>query len=154
MFFSAVLFVVYDPTLNGSYPTAFYIIAALGVFAYQTLDNLDGQQARKIGACSPLGQLIDHGLDSFTASSFIILLVCCLGLEGDCFYTWLLMLINLVGIFLANTEEYYTGVFNIQIEGFGVTEIQTLLIGLCLVNAYGGGEKGPFTYTLNELLGE
>lgn len=35
------------------------------VFAYQTLDNIDGKQARKTGNSSPLGMLFDHGCDAF-----------------------------------------------------------------------------------------
>lgn len=34
------------------------------VFTYQTLDNIDGKQARKTGNSSPLGMLFDHGCDA------------------------------------------------------------------------------------------
>jgi ethanolaminephosphotransferase len=33
----------------------------------ETLDNMDGKQARKIGASSSLGLLFDHGCDSLSA---------------------------------------------------------------------------------------
>src|SRR5262245_19201942 len=35
-------------------------IAALLVFAYLTLDNLDGAHARRTGTSSPLGEFLDH----------------------------------------------------------------------------------------------
>ena len=31
-------------------------------FVYQTLDNMDGKQARRTGTSSPLGLLMDHGV--------------------------------------------------------------------------------------------
>ena len=46
-------------------PNRFLIfIFAIGLFVYNTLDNMDGKQARKIGASSPLGLIMDHGCDS------------------------------------------------------------------------------------------
>jgi phosphatidylglycerophosphate synthase len=42
-------------------------VAALCVFLYQTLDALDGIQARKTGASGPLGEFVDHWFDSINA---------------------------------------------------------------------------------------
>lgn len=35
----------------------------MGVFVYQTLDNVDGKQARKLQNGTPLGMIMDHGCD-------------------------------------------------------------------------------------------
>ncbi|HTX73904.1 MAG TPA: hypothetical protein VMC79_13820 [Rectinemataceae bacterium] len=40
-------------------------LVALGYFFYQTLDALDGIQARRTGASGPLGEFVDHWFDSF-----------------------------------------------------------------------------------------
>jgi ethanolaminephosphotransferase len=49
-------------------PNRFLIfLFGIGLFAYNTLDNMDGKQARKIGASSPLGLIMDHGCDSVNA---------------------------------------------------------------------------------------
>lgn len=40
-------------------------LAAAGLFFYQTLDALDGIQARRTGASGPLGEFVDHWFDSF-----------------------------------------------------------------------------------------
>ena len=40
-------------------------LVALGYFFYQTLDALDGIQARRLGASGPLGEFVDHWFDSF-----------------------------------------------------------------------------------------
>jgi len=42
------------------------------IFVYQTLDNIDGKQARKTGNGTPLGLLFDHGCDSLTAGFLAI----------------------------------------------------------------------------------
>jgi phosphatidylglycerophosphate synthase len=47
-------------------PWIFGVLALL-VAAYQLLDNLDGIQARRNGSSSPLGEFIDHWLDSLNA---------------------------------------------------------------------------------------
>jgi ethanolaminephosphotransferase len=36
-------------------------------FCYMVCDNCDGKQARRTKTSSPLGMLIDHGLDSMTS---------------------------------------------------------------------------------------
>ncbi|MDA8425462.1 MAG: CDP-alcohol phosphatidyltransferase family protein [Treponema sp.] len=40
-------------------------LVAFGYFFYQTLDALDGIQARRIGSSGPLGEFVDHWFDSF-----------------------------------------------------------------------------------------
>lgn len=34
---------------------------AVGLFLYQSLDAIDGKQARRTGTSSPLGEMFDHG---------------------------------------------------------------------------------------------
>ena len=55
----------YDFTLKGTIPSWTFFYSAFAIFAYQTLDSLDGIHARNINASSPLGQLFDHGIDAF-----------------------------------------------------------------------------------------
>jgi ethanolaminephosphotransferase len=51
---------------------------ALFNFIYQTLDNIDGKQARRTGSSTPLGMMMDHGCDAL-GLPFIIL-----GVAGIC----------------------------------------------------------------------
>jgi len=44
-------------------PASVLALNGFGIFWYQTLDAIDGKQARKTDNCSPLGQLLDHNLD-------------------------------------------------------------------------------------------
>ena len=48
------------------------LLNGFGIFWYQTLDAIDGKQARRIDNCSPLGQLLDHNLDQFSHTFFCI----------------------------------------------------------------------------------
>ena len=41
----------------------------MGIFIYQTLDAIDGKQARRTGSSSPLGELFDHGCDSLSTGA-------------------------------------------------------------------------------------
>ena len=36
----------------------------VGLFLYQTLDNVDGKQARRLQNSTPLGMIMDHGCDA------------------------------------------------------------------------------------------
>lgn len=51
----------YDRTLTAIVPPWTYLGFGVGLFIYQTLDAIDGKQARRTNSSSPLGQLFDHG---------------------------------------------------------------------------------------------
>lgn len=47
-------------------PNWVFLVCALNHFLAHTLDGIDGKQARRTGTSGPLGELFDHGLDSWT----------------------------------------------------------------------------------------
>lgn len=47
-----------------------YISCAVGLFIYQSLDAIDGKQARRTNSSTPLGELFDHGCDSLSTGGF------------------------------------------------------------------------------------
>lgn len=49
-----------------------YLLCAVGLFVYQSLDAIDGKQARRTNSSSPLGELFDHGCDSLSTGRLII----------------------------------------------------------------------------------
>ncbi|EGR33317.1 hypothetical protein IMG5_056150 [Ichthyophthirius multifiliis] len=67
-----VVMLVYDVTLTRELPSWVFLWAAFCSFIYQTLDAVDGKQARRTGTSSPLGQLFDHGCDSFSVTFFLL----------------------------------------------------------------------------------
>jgi ethanolaminephosphotransferase len=61
LFATAVAF-VHAPDLGAKdMPAWVALLLALCMFAYSTLDNMDGKQARKTKSSSALGLLFDHG---------------------------------------------------------------------------------------------
>lgn len=62
----------YDYTFTKELPSSAFYFASVCIFAYSTLDAIDGKQARRTKSSSPLGQLFDHGCDSFSLTFFIL----------------------------------------------------------------------------------
>lgn len=55
-----------------------WVLLSFGTFAYQTMDALDGKQARRLGVGSPLGEMVDHGCDALSATIVQFGVSCCL----------------------------------------------------------------------------
>ena len=74
-----------DTTFSIVLPTWVYLFGAFALFMYQTLDAIDGKQARRTGTSGPLGQLFDHGCDAMTTTmaSCILFQGILLGKESD-----------------------------------------------------------------------
>ena len=63
--FASLLVTSYSPGLDGdNVPRWCSLLFAVALFLYQTLDAIDGKQARRTSSSSPLGQLFDHGCDA------------------------------------------------------------------------------------------
>ena len=102
---SSRLQVWYCPNASERPPWPATLAAAIGLFLYQSLDAIDGKQARRTGTSSPLGELFDHGCDSLstgfpvchechhisflTFSVFVSLASCCALRMGE-YPAWLL----------------------------------------------------------------
>ncbi len=75
--FAHVLLSIYSPTLTEPCPAWVVGLSGLLILISQALDNMDGKQARRIGASSALGMLMDHGCDSLNVT-VVALSVCSL----------------------------------------------------------------------------
>ncbi|KAI0126539.1 cholinephosphotransferase 1 [Xylariales sp. AK1849] len=135
------LLVVIMPDLVGPGPTWLYLSFAFGLFMYQTMDNIDGKQARRTGTSSGLGELFDHGIDSLncTLASLLETAAMALGTSKSGVFT---ALCPCLPMFFSTWETYHThtlylGYFNGPTEG--------LLIA-CLVMAL-SGIFGPDIWT-------
>ena len=47
------------------------LLCAFGLFVYQSLDAIDGKQARRTNSSTPLGELFDHGCDAVSTGNFL-----------------------------------------------------------------------------------
>ncbi|EQC34569.1 hypothetical protein SDRG_07894 [Saprolegnia diclina VS20] len=144
------------PQFIGAAPAWAYIVCGLGLFVYQTLDAIDGKQARRTGSSSPLGQLFDHGCDAL--STLINMLSAVAALElGPSYAAYATICTVSVTFYLAQWEEYHTGTMSCGNGYFGVTEGQLVLVFVHLLTAAVGGDfwrlEVPYTpYTFAEVL--
>jgi len=63
-----IIYYQYGYKLSGDMPPLMNYTLSWTFQCYTFLDNLDGKQARRTGASSPMGMLFDHGCDAITAS--------------------------------------------------------------------------------------
>lgn len=120
-------------------PAYVLVLAAVALFLYQLLDNLDGHQARRTGTSSPLGLLMDHGCDAINC---VIggLSVAAVVSAGPCWKTWTIALNTLIVFFLNTWEEYYRGVLVLPVIN-GPNEGILIAIGIYLWTAWAGGPQ-------------
>ncbi|KAG8187356.1 hypothetical protein JTE90_016906 [Oedothorax gibbosus] len=62
---SCLILLYYSPDAKAEAPSWVYVLCALGVFLYQTLDALDGKQAMKVQD-SQIEEVYDHGCDAIS----------------------------------------------------------------------------------------
>jgi ethanolaminephosphotransferase len=145
-----VLMSIYIPDLVGPGPAWVYLSFSFGLFMYQTMDNVDGKQARRTGTSSGLGELFDHGIDSLNCTLGSLLETAAMGL-GCTKLGVFTALCPCFAMFFSTWETYHThtlylGYFNGPTEG--------VLIAAAVMAA--GGIWGPqvFRVPLKFAVGE
>lgn len=98
-----------------------YLFFAVSLFFYQTMDNIDGKQARATGTSSPLGELFDHGIDSLNCVLGAIVL-CASLTTGSTPMAAVSIVAPMIGMYFSTWETYYThtlylGFVNAPTEG-------------------------------------
>nr|CAH0101449.1 unnamed protein product [Daphnia galeata] len=126
-------------------PNWVWLVCAINHFLAHTLDGIDGKQARKTQSSTPLGELFDHGLDSWTSFFIPAVLYSVFGrVEHSISILRLYFcLINVLFTFLSSHwEKYNTGVLFLP-WGYDVSQLCTLII--YLVTFAAGYEFWKFT---------
>ena len=128
---SHLLTLLYSPSFNTPLPPWLCFLAGFILFAYQTIDNLDGRQARRTGSSSPLGLLFDHGVDAINVSISTMVMMAILQLDSTpkLFYLWTTVFAPFV---FATWEEFYTGKL-VLAEVNGPTDGVFLCIVFCFI---------------------
>lgn len=132
------LLAYFTPGLTGSPPPWAFYLSALLMFFYQTLDAIDGKQARRTGSSSPLGQLFDHGCDAICAI-FHGLFLGSTTSSGNTFLSLILLYIAIVPFYVSNWEQATTGFMRFGL--IGVTEAQYVSMGVLVVTGLAGGSQ-------------
>jgi len=137
---SYILAWYFSPDFSTPVPRWVAILTAWSLFVYQTLDALDGKQARRIGASTPLGQLFDHGCDCLATLSHHSMAVLVF-LPGSSRSGIAGLAALQTGFFLAQWQERYTGVLHTSFGPVGVTETQFGLMALALLAGIAGPDQ-------------
>jgi ethanolaminephosphotransferase len=117
---------------------------------YQTMDNIDGKQARRTGMSSGLGELFDHGIDSLncTLASLLETAAMGLGTTGPGVFT---ALCPCLPMFFSTWETYHTHTLYL---GFINGPTEGLLIACAVMALSGIYGPGIWTDRIADLVGE
>ena len=138
-YYSGFGFTTYLPSWVGYFTAVTYTV-------YIMLDYMDGKQARRLKASSPMGMLIDHGTDACTTFYITMGLGSLLFLEDMKSYAQLYVMV--VSAFFFNTwEAYYIGELVLPMIN-GVSEGTLLIILICVLSSLYGPEFYAQKYDL------
>jgi len=144
MVFALILTLWYSPTWGEKEipPSWVFAVDAFLVFLYQTLDNTDGKQARRTGSSSPIGDLVDHGVDSLCLTIGAMLFIITMRF-GRGIWAFVAITHAWIPFFLATWEQYFVGGLHLPpINGAmeGILSISILLAGAAI---FGDKSQSP-----------
>ena len=133
---TTLILVYFSPQARSEVPSWSLHLNGFGLFIYQTLDAVDGKQARRTGTSSPLGELFDHGCDAL--SMVVVITGASIALKLGQIPHW--MVIVSVGasamFYFTHWRAYVSGVVRFGV--IDVTELQVLgVIIFCLTGIFG-----------------
>ncbi|KAL0114238.1 hypothetical protein PUN28_011502 [Cardiocondyla obscurior] len=135
---TTLILVYYSPDARAEAPRWACFLCALGLFVYQSLDAIDGKQARRTGTSTPLGELFDHGCDSI--STVFVALSACIAVQLGYYPTWMFFqcFCAMTLFYCAHWQTYVSG--SLRFGKVDVTEAQFTIIGIHLISAIFGPE--------------
>jgi len=125
----------YLPEMKGIPPVWLYYFNIFSIFFYQTMDALDGKQARRTQSSSGLGELFDHGCDAIITFFVVQTFLSCIQIginELSLFSTLAIMF----AFYTAQYEQYHTGVMSFGVIGVVETHF-VMIIGHLISALYG-----------------
>ncbi|KAI9262761.1 hypothetical protein BY458DRAFT_438941 [Sporodiniella umbellata] len=117
-------------------PKWVYTTFGVGLFIYQSLDAIDGKQARRTGTSGPLGELFDHGCDALNTTLGVLTWASATYL-GQSWWTVASLTASLATFYLSTWEEYHTGVLYLG-RFSGPVEGVLMLCSIHLISGYFG----------------
>jgi len=113
-----------DESQRSIVPNWVFAINAAAMLIYQTLDNMDGKQARKTHSSSPLGLLFDHGCDAINSifGSQMWIAAMAISVTTHPIASFICVMGPMALFFISTWEEYHSGqlilpIFNGPTEG-------------------------------------
>ncbi|SHO77058.1 Similar to S.cerevisiae protein CPT1 (Cholinephosphotransferase) [Malassezia sympodialis ATCC 42132] len=96
-----------QPSTASAVPVWMLWVWSACLFMYQSLDAIDGKQARRTNMSGPLGELFDHGCDALNTTLESVLVCAAMGL-GRSYWTLIGLTSAMTNFFLTTWEEYHT----------------------------------------------
>lgn len=123
-----------DTNLGGVAPSWVYLIAAVGFFIYQSLDAIDGKQARRTGSANQLGELFDHGCDAINMFFILIAGASSVGLhDNPISLLTFVVLLNQIN-FVYHWQTFVSGTLRFNLL---VTELSPIIVIInCILNRF------------------
>jgi phosphatidylglycerophosphate synthase len=72
MALTQIIMIIYDKTFKEDIPNWIFLLCSISIIIYQTFDAMDGKHAKNTKSSSALGQVFDHGCDSFCLMFFLL----------------------------------------------------------------------------------
>uniref|UniRef100_A0A1Q3FTQ2 diacylglycerol cholinephosphotransferase n=1 Tax=Culex tarsalis TaxID=7177 RepID=A0A1Q3FTQ2_CULTA len=135
---TTLILIYYSPNGRSEPPRWASALCALGLFVYQSLDAIDGKQARRTNSSTPLGELFDHGCDSI--STVFVALSACISVQLGFYPRWMFFqcFCAMTLFYCAHWQTYVSG--TLRFGRIDVTEAQCTIIGIHLISAVFGPE--------------
>uniref|UniRef100_A0A8C7A1J5 Ethanolaminephosphotransferase 1 n=1 Tax=Nothoprocta perdicaria TaxID=30464 RepID=A0A8C7A1J5_NOTPE len=152
--FNFFLMAYFDPDFYASapdhqhVPSGVWVVVGLLNFIAYTLDGVDGKQARRTNSSTPLGELFDHGLDSWACVYFVVTVYSTFGRGStgvSVFVLYLLLWVVLFSFILSHWEKYNTGILFLP-WGYDISQVTISIV--YIVTAVVGVEAwyAPFLF--------
>ncbi|KAM8972731.1 cholinephosphotransferase 1 [Pelodytes ibericus] len=133
---TTLILISYCPTATEDAPFWAFILCAIGLFVYQSLDAIDGKQARRTNSSSPLGELFDHGCDSVSIVFVAIGTIASVRLGTLPGWLFFCSFVSMFMFFCAQWQTYVSG--TLRFGKIDVTELQISVTIMFLMTAFGG----------------
>jgi len=152
-----VLTLASSPRLEGTAPLWVYATNAGLLLCYQTLDGSDGKQARRTKSGSPLGELMDHGVDAWTTGGIVAVCLDAFAFGIHSPWPWLILVGAQAAFFASNLTLLHQG--RMRVDDVGVIELQTAMAACLATTAVASPAiwtvRAPFLggYEARQLLG-
>ncbi|XP_064400073.1 cholinephosphotransferase 1-like [Halichondria panicea] len=122
-----------DLNTEGKSPPWTYVLCAVGFFVYQSLDAIDGKQARRTNSSTPLGEFFDHGCDAISIFFVAVVGMCATGMHDRPYAILFFVLLILELTFVYHWQTYVCG--TLHFKTVDVTEAQFTQMAVLLVAA-------------------
>ena len=132
--FNFLLLAYFDPDFYASAPghkhVPDWVWTVVGIFNFKayTLDGVDREQARRTNSSTPLEELFDHGLDSWSCVYFVVTMYSIFGWGSSgvsVFVLYLLLWVVLFSFILSHWEKYNTGILFLP-WGYDISQVVSM----------------------------